>query len=180
MNFTTFDGTETTSDGNLAGFSSPSGGAGYDTINGWTWGTDWTGGSGGPANGGVLAGLGAIKDQDIRVSGGGELETAQGRFNFGWGNASGQNGLAQAFTVPAGETITITYNLTNTNGMYLYIDPGSGSYGTRDHGMVAGTDQTYQFVATGPNIRIAVRGNDGADSNGLLTDIKVETSGPPR
>lgn len=182
LNTTTFDGTEPTSDGNLTGFADI-GTNEFDAVNGWIWATDFTGVSGGPANGGILSGLGTIKDQEIRVGGGLELVTGSGgSFDFGFGNSAHQLALAQGFTVNLGETVTVTYDMAVTGfggGMYLYVDNGSGTYGFRDHTMTTGTGNTFSFVATGTDIRIAVRGNDGADSNASLQFIKVESVPEP-
>lgn len=170
-NSTTFDGTEATFDGNLSGYANPGGGAGFDTVNGWTWGTDDLAATGGPLNGGVFGGLGTIRDQEIRTF---ELQTGLGNFSFGYGGTGTQTALARGFTAVVGTTVTVTYDMSNSNGgMYLYVDNGSGTYGSQDHVMSNGTAQTYSFVATGTAIRIAVRANDGVDSDALLESIAV-------
>lgn len=172
LNSTTFDGSESTTDGNLATYSNVSG-LGFDTVNGWTWGTNLTGLPGGPANGGVLAGLNTVRDQEIRSF---ELQTGVGAFDFGFGNTGIQGALAQGFTVNLGEIITVTYDMVSSvGGMYLYVDNGSGNYGFQDHAMANGTGNTYSFTATGTAIRIAVFSNDGVDSDAVLQAVSVES-----
>jgi hypothetical protein len=179
LNSSTFDGTEPETDGNVSGFYNP-GGTTFDTVNGWTWGTVNATGSGGN---GVFSGLtgSTIRDQGIRVGSSLELETGNGGdFNFGWGGSNNIIALAQAFTVNPGDTVTVKYDLTSSQGgMYLYVDQGNGTYISRDFAMANGSGLSDSFTATGTNIRIAVVGNDGGDSNAVLQDITVQSVPEP-
>ena len=180
LNETTFDGTEPTSDGNLSGYADPGSTDEFDTVNGWTWGTDWTGASGGPGNGGVFDGLGTIQDQEIRV--GTNLELQDGFFCLGFGGSPHQIALAQAFTLPDLTGVKVTVDaVALSGGVYLYIDDGSGTY-TAQAVVIGNGANIYEFTPTSLNVRIAIRGNDGADSaesNGGIEYIKVESVPEP-
>lgn len=187
LNSTNFDGTEPTSDGNATGFEG--GTTGFDTINGWTWATDWyaPGGGGtstGDYTGTLFAGLTTVsaepnrpfEDQQIRVgTSGTEILTNTEQFSFRWGAATNSDvALAQAFSLSSLLAVTVTYDVTSTNaGTYIYLDDGSGAWTTRAHTVVAGTGNTYTFTPTSSDIRIAFVGNDGADSDTLFDSIQV-------
>lgn len=175
LNSTNFDGTEPTSDGNATGFED--GPTGFDTINGWTWATDWfaPGGGGsstGDYTGTLFASLATVntvpnrpfEDQQIRVGSGLEL-LPSGQFSFKWGHETNSDvALAQAFSLSSLLAVTVTYDVTSTNaGTYIYVDDGSGAWTTRAHTVVAGTGNTYTFTPTSNDIRIAFVGNDGDD-----------------
>lgn len=184
LNFTTF--TESVAfriDGNVSGYGD-NGTSSFDTINGWTWGSN-VALAGSPATQGVVfSGLTGIKDQEIRVGtdpAASELNTVAGNFSFGYGGSPHAIALAQAFTHPSlstGFDVTVNYDLAVANSfVHLWIDNGSGSY-TDAGAMANSTTGSYTFTATGSTIRVAVRGNQGGDSDGVLNSIGVTVPEP--
>jgi hypothetical protein len=196
LNTTTFDGTEPTSDGNATGAEDPGGAAGYDTINGWTWGTDWFspggGSSSGDYTGTLFAGLVTVdpvpdrpfEDQLIRVGDGLEL-LPTGEFSCNWGGLTlSDSALAQAFSLSGLGDVKVTYKANvSAFGAYIYVDKGSGSWTTQAHSVLAGVN-TFMFTPTGTHIRIAFVNRDGqggATDNLKLDSIQVsQVVTPPR
>jgi hypothetical protein len=156
LNYTTFDGTEPQSDGNITGYNIYGGSdSGFDTVNGWTWANVlFTGSTVG--TGGIFTGLdfGALgTPSDLQLKPGTDLfhdftptfPKLPEDLWFDIGNASHPAVLAQAFTVNPGDDITITYgahsgtgtpNPIAIDGTYFYIDDGSGVWTPRAYALI--------------------------------------------